>query len=126
MTMKNKNQSTRPLFPHEIPGQQISNIDTPRLIKGYADVFLHYSDQELVDRFNGLVGLAYNNLWLQALRVALIGEFGNRGIDISAIVTKEGERIVSVSYARAMKLVQDGGDKKLVGVGPRHFERPSA
>ena len=115
----------RPLFPHEIQGQQVSNIDTPKLIKGYADVFLHYSDQELVDEFNGLVGRAYNSIWLQALRSALISEFGNRQVDILAIVTKEGERIVSVSYARAMKLVQDGGDKKLVGVGRGH-KRPSA
>ena len=110
----------RPLFPHEIPGQQVSNIDTPKLIKGYADVFLHHTDQELVDQFNGLVGRAYNSIWLQALRAALIGEFENRSIDIAAIATKVNGKIQSVSYAHAMKLVTNDSGKELVRVGASH------
>ena len=110
----------RPLFPHQIHGQQVSNIDNARLIQGYADVFLHYSDQELIDEFNGLVGHAYSSIWLQALRAALIREIVNRKIDTSAIVTKIDGEVHSVSYVRAMKLVTTETGKKLVGVGRGH------
>ena len=106
----------RPLFPHQIHGQQVSNIDNARLIQGYADVFLHYSDQELIDEFNGLVGHAYSSIWLQALRAALIREIENRKIDTSAIVTKINGKVHSVSYAHAMKLVTTEFGKKLIGV----------
>ena len=110
----------RPLFPHQIHGRQVSNIDNARLIQGYADVFLHYSDQELIDEFNGLVGHAYSSIWLQALRAALIREIVNRKIDTSAIVTKIDGEVHSVSYVRAMKLVATETGKKLVGVGRSH------
>ena len=110
----------RPLFPHQIHGQQVSNIDNARLIQGYADVFLHYADQELVDEFNGLVGHAYSSIWVQALRAALIREIESRSIDTTAITTKVNGKIHSVSYARALKLVATGSGKKLVGTGRSH------
>jgi hypothetical protein len=115
-----KTDKERPLFPHEIPGQQVSNIDNQRLIQGYADVFLHYSNQELIDEFNGLVGVAYSSIWLQALRAALIREIENRGINTIAITTRVNGKIHSVSYARTMKLEITNNEKKLVGVGRSH------
>jgi hypothetical protein len=115
-----KTDKKRPLFPHEIPGQQVSNIDNQRLIQGYADVFLHYSNQELIDEFNGLVGVAYSSIWLQALRAALIREIENRGINTTAITTRVNGKIHSVSYARTMKLEITNNEKKLVGVGRSH------
>lgn len=122
---REKSENQRPRFPHEILGQKVSNMDNARLIQGYADVFRHYADQELVDEFNGLVGQAYSSIWLQALRAALIREFQDRRIDISTIVTEEDGRVVSVSYARAMKLVNENGAKRLVGVGRSHRRFPN-
>jgi hypothetical protein len=119
--MKRDNtKKERPLFPHQILGQKVSNMDNASLIQGYLDVFAHYSEQELVDEFNGLVGQAYSNIWLQALRAALIREIENRKIDTSAIVKMIDGEFYSVSYARAMKLKTTEKGKKLVGVGRSH------
>lgn len=117
---RQKNKSQRPRFPHEMLGSKVSNMDNAKLIQGYVDVFGYYSDQDLVDEFNGLVGHAYSSIWVQALRAALIREFRNRSIDISVIVTEEDGRVISVSYARTMKLVTENDTNKLVGVGRSH------
>lgn len=124
--MKEESKSERPLFPHQTLGQEVSNVDNARLIKGYQDVFEHYSDQELVEEFNGLVGVAYSGIWLQALRAGLIREIENRKIDTIAVVTKKNGVVHSVSYARAVKLSECEKGKKLITVGERHkrFSKP--
>jgi hypothetical protein len=119
----NNTKNERPLFPHQIHGQDVWKIGNEELVAGYALVFNHYTDQELVDEFNTFTGHCYQSIWVQAMRAALISEIENRNIDTSAIVTKINGEVHSVSYARAMKLVTTELGKKLVGVGNSHLPK---
>ena len=113
----------RPLFPHQIYGQEVSKIENSELIEGYSKVFGYYSDQELVDEFNTFTGHCYQSIWVQAMRSALITELNKRQIDLSAIATQNNGKITSVKYDRAMKLARNEHGKKLVGVGNSHLPK---
>lgn len=112
----NKQNCERPPFPHEISGQTVSNKDNASLIERYAQVLSYLSDQEVVDRFNGLVGKRYTNIWIQALRTALMLEFDNRNIDVSAFVEKNDKGFVSISFRQKIQLESKGGQRQLVQV----------
>lgn len=120
-TENTKNE--RPLFPEEIYGKDVWKIGNDELLDGYAKVYQHYSDQELVDEFNGFVGHCYNSVRVQIMRKALISELDNRKIDLSAIATRQDGQIITVKYSRAMKLVHNEEGKKLVGVGSSHLPK---
>ena len=114
----------RPLFPHQIHGQDVWKIGNAELIAGYALVFNHYTDQELVDEFNTFTGHCYQSIWLQAMRSALVSELKNRQVDLSAVASNNNDgSITSVKYNRAMKLKEDELGKKLVGVGNSHLPK---
>ena len=119
----NNTQNERPLFPHQIHGQDVWKIGNEELVEGYALVFNHYTDQELVDEFNTFTGHCYQSIWVQAMRSALITELNKRQIDLSAIATQNNGKITSVKYDRAMKLVHNEEGKKLVGVGSSHLPK---
>ena len=71
-------KNERPLFPHQIHGQDVWKIGNNELIDGYTKVFNHYTDQELVDEFNTFTGHSYQSIWIQAMRSALVSELDNR------------------------------------------------
>ena len=121
-TENTKNE--RPLFPHQIHGQDVWKIGNAELIAGYVLVFNHYTDQELVDEFNTFTGHCYQSIWLQAMRSALVSELKNRQVDLSAVASYNNDgSITSVKYNRAMKLKEDELGKKLVGVGNSHLPK---
>ena len=120
----NNTQNERPLFPHQIHGQDVWKIGNEELVEGYALVFNHYTDQELVDEFNTFTGHCYQSIWVQAMRSALVTELQNREVDLSAVASYDDNGgIISVKYSRAMKLTEDELGKKLVGVGNSHLPK---